>query len=205
MTGRSLPNEVTTPGGPAYMTIALCTSSCQAAGYVLAGAEYSEQCYCGNTFSNGGAPAPDGLAGCNMVCAGNLSELCGGPNRLDVYDLNNAIATITVSTSTPTATAPAIKPTISPYTYFGCQTEATGARALSAATFDSDSMTLELCEQFCNTYTYFGVEYGRECYCGNSFSAGSNATSDSDCSFLCPGNIYEFCGAGDRLSCYQHQ
>ncbi|CZR70098.1 uncharacterized protein PAC_19999 [Phialocephala subalpina] len=163
VTGRTLPNQVATPGGPANLTVAVCTSTCQTAGYVLAGVEYSQQCYCGNTFSNGGVPAPDGLAGCNMLCSGNLSEYCGGPNRLDVYDLNNAIATITTATIAPTATAASIKPTIPPYNYYGCQTEAIGVRALSQAFTASDSMTLEMCEAFCSTYTYFGVEYGREC------------------------------------------
>ncbi|KAE8446194.1 hypothetical protein EG329_012419 [Mollisiaceae sp. DMI_Dod_QoI] len=207
ITGRTLPNQVTTPGGPANLTVALCTSACQTAGYVLSGVEYSRECYCGNAFSDGGAPAPDGPAGCNMLCSGNSSEYCGGINRLDVYNLNNTIATITASTTSATATptGPAIEPTISPYTYLGCQTEATNARALTSDFMASDSMTLEMCEQFCNPYTYFGVEYGRECYCGKNFSAGSNATSDSDCSFRCPGNIYEFCGAGNRLSCYKHQ
>jgi hypothetical protein len=42
--GRALPNGVTTPGGSALMTVALCTSSCQAAGYLLAGVEYSGEC-----------------------------------------------------------------------------------------------------------------------------------------------------------------
>ena len=33
---------------------------------------------------NGGAPAA--ASDCNMVCAGNSSEFCGGPNRLNVYN-----------------------------------------------------------------------------------------------------------------------
>ena len=33
-------------------------------------------------FENGGAPTP--LSDCNMACAGNSSEFCGGPNRLNV-------------------------------------------------------------------------------------------------------------------------
>jgi len=98
-------------------------------------------------------------------------------------------------------------------------TEATNARALAAATTATDSMTLELCEQFCSGYTYWGTEYGRECesrshflnlqqplirigYCGNSFSAGAVNTTASDCSFPCAGNSSEYCGAGNRLDVY---
>jgi len=40
-------------------------------------------------------------------------------------------------------------------------------------------------------------------YCGNSFSAGSVAAPNTDCSFLCAGNVAEYCGAGNRLSVYQ--
>ena len=70
------------PGLTGANTIESCTSACFAAGYHLAGAEYSDECYCGNGFQNGGAPAA--LADCNMPCAGDASESCGGPDRLNV-------------------------------------------------------------------------------------------------------------------------
>ncbi|KAG4411385.1 hypothetical protein IFR04_015473 [Cadophora malorum] len=208
ITGRVLPNGVPTTGGPGAMTVDLCTAACQNGNYLLAGVEYSQQCWCGNSFANGGTLAPttpDGLSGCNMLCAGNLSEYCGGGNRLNVYNFNNAIATITASAPAPTGTGPAIKPTIGPYSYYGCQTEGTTARALAGAAMASDSMTLEMCQAFCaaGNFALFGVEYGRECYCANVFSAGSVAANDTECSFTCPGNIYEYCGAGNRLSVYQ--
>ncbi|RDW58043.1 hypothetical protein BP6252_13454 [Coleophoma cylindrospora] len=64
-------------------------------------------------------------------------------------------------------------------------------------------MTLELCSQSCQGYTYWGVEYGRECYCGNSFGAGATIAPESDCSFTCPSDSFEYCGAGNRLTTYQ--
>ena len=75
-------------------------------------------------------------------------------------------------------------------------------RALSGATFASDDMTLEACQTFCSAFTYFGVEYARECYCGNSFGTGSMAAPASDCSFSCSGNPFQYCGASNRLSVY---
>lgn len=63
-------------------------------------------------------------------------------------------------------------------------------------------MTLESCAAFCSGYTYFGVEYARECYCGNSFGAGSVVAPATDCNFPCAGNSTEYCGAGNRLSVY---
>jgi WSC domain len=154
------------------MTVAACTSACQAAGYVLAGVEYGDECWCDNTFTNGGTTAPqtpDGLSGCSKLCNGNLSEYCGGANRLDVYDFNNAIATITTSATqsgTSATQTPAIKPTVGTYTYYGCQTEGNGTRALGGAATTSDTMTLEVCEAFCTSFTYWGTEYGRECESG---------------------------------------
>lgn len=63
-------------------------------------------------------------------------------------------------------------------------------------------MTLAACQAYCSAYTYFGVEYARECYCGNSFGTGSTLVADSDCSMTCAGEAAEFCGAGNRLSVY---
>jgi len=89
------------------------------------------------------------------------------------------------------------------WTYYGCQTEATNTRALNSKSTAYDTMTLESCASDCAGYTYFGTEYGRECYCGNSFSAGSVVAPASDCSFACAGNSKEICGAGNRLSVYK--
>lgn len=80
-----------------------CTDSCFNNGYPLAGMEFADECCtstclqptlilflifatdCGLGFENGGAPTP--LADCSMPCAGNSSEFCGGPNRLNVRKL----------------------------------------------------------------------------------------------------------------------
>ncbi|KAF8860151.1 hypothetical protein BDZ45DRAFT_688777 [Acephala macrosclerotiorum] len=270
-TGRALTVGATVTGGSTNMTVANCVSECQVLGYDLAGLEYSGECYCDNSISNGATLAPDGLTGCSMLCNGNFSEFCGGSNRLDVYDFNktvtlpawnttavsstttsvtstsNSIVVTTSSSSvvsslssaastssssssstkaassssvasssstvsssissssTTTPQAPAATstgPSLGPYIYYGCQTEGTNVRALSGAASASDTMTLEMCEASCSGYTYWGTEYGRECYCGNSFGAGSIAAAAADCSFPCAGDANETCGAGNRLSVY---
>lgn len=88
------------------------------------------------------------------------------------------------------------------WTWLGCYTEATNARALSAKTFADDDMALDSCATFCEGYTYFGTEYGRECYCGNSFNAGSVEAEASQCNMRCAGSECTLCGAGNRLSVY---
>lgn len=48
----------------------------------------------------------------------------------------------------------------------GCIADAKSGRALSAASYASDDMTLATCATFCGglSLPYAGVEYGRECY-----------------------------------------
>lgn len=84
----------------------------------------------------------------------------------------------------------------------GCFTEATDKRALSGKTFAAATMTLESCATFCAGFQLFGVEYSRECYCGNQLNAGSKQRAASECSMRCAGAQCNYCGAGNRLSVY---
>ena len=68
-------------------------------------------------------------------------------------------------------TGPSNLATIGTYSYVGCYTEATTGRALSAVEYYNNSMTVELCYAACAGYTWFGVEYHREC---ESFTAINN-------------------------------
>lgn len=63
-------------------------------------------------------------------------------------------------------------------------------------------MTVEKCATACASFTKYGVEYGRECYCGNKLNDGSATAEESDCSFDCPGDASQKCGAGNRLNVY---
>ncbi|KIM96518.1 hypothetical protein OIDMADRAFT_148350 [Oidiodendron maius Zn] len=57
----------------------------------------------------------------------------------------------------------------SKWTNIGCYTEATNARALTGDSYvSSTNMTGESCLAFCAGFTYAGVEYSEECYCGNT-------------------------------------
>ncbi|KAF4637471.1 hypothetical protein G7Y89_g616 [Cudoniella acicularis] len=170
------------------MTDESCISYCIANNYVYAGTEYSGECYCGNFLATGASLAPP--TDCSMACSGNSSESCGGPNRLTLFWSGTA------------ATSPSNKPSVGSFNYYGCYTEANTDRALQQAATASNLMTIEFCAAYCSAFTYFGTEYGRECYCGNSFSAGSLAAPITDCSMLCANDTTEYCGAGGRLSVY---
>ena len=166
------------------MTVALCTSACGAAGFTLSGVEYAQECCkylriplaklrtatnpmidCGDSFSNGGAPAPGGISDCNMLCAGNSSEYCGAGNRLDVYQSTGGGATATTTASSIASSStggPSHVASVGAYTWAGCYTEATNGRALTGSTdVNYKTMTVEICAAFCASYTMFGVEYSK--------------------------------------------
>lgn len=132
-------------------------------------------CYCGNSLAAGSVNQTSSdpkVNGCNMICAGNQLEYCGGPSRLDLYALNGtAVVTTTTSTvSSPTSTTsssstaaptPTTVTSLSGYTYLGCYSEATANRALSGdlLPIPAANNSVEACAAACSTYTYFGVEY----------------------------------------------
>lgn len=66
-------------------TVEKCAQGCAAAGYKVAGTEYSAECFCGNGFVSGvgGGELLDDSAAF-MACSGNLAQKCGGPSILSV-------------------------------------------------------------------------------------------------------------------------
>ncbi|KAK6066430.1 WSC domain-containing protein [Seiridium cupressi] len=170
-------------GAAAYaydgMTLDKCMSNCT--GYSYWGTEYGRECYCGDSIGSGSSDAP--LAECNMACSGDSTEYCGAGNRIEVY-MTTATLSVTLGP----------KATVSPYTRVGCYTEVSG-RALTGAAFGDDAMSLEMCASKCASFSYFGAEYGRECYCGNTLDAQSIKAADGDCNMVCAGNKYDL---GDR-------
>ncbi|KAJ9104208.1 hypothetical protein QFC19_004025 [Naganishia cerealis] len=173
-----------------------CTAFCASKGMPLAGVEYSSECYCGYSMSNG-ASNTTLLASskCAMPCSDKTySESCGGAGTLSLFENTALYPTVTLPTG---------------WTYDNCRTEASSGRGLTGYSFTSDSMTLETCLKTCDSKGFAigklpsnsGVEYGRECYCSNAWSnnAGSITTG---CNMPCGGAGYETCGAGSKLSTY---
>ncbi|TAQ86807.1 hypothetical protein B7494_g4889 [Chlorociboria aeruginascens] len=63
------------------MTAETCITFCEGAEYV--GVEYGVECYCGTSLGSGSIAAA--ASDCAMTCGGSRWELCGGPNRLNLY------------------------------------------------------------------------------------------------------------------------
>ncbi len=167
--------------------------------------EFGRECYCGTSVARDSKPAP--LRECNKSCAGNSSQICGDGNRLSLYH-------------DPAITGPIDPPKIinGSSGWLGCYTE-TGrsggeGRTLSDASYTSANMTLSSCEKFCvktgletqqNTpFKYWGVEWGQECYCGDTIAKGATKVDDKECQQVCVGNKNEACGGSLFVSLYQN-
>ena len=105
----------------------------------------------------------------------------GGPNRLNMYQVNSSLPTPTTTTAgpgnSPTATnGPSVVPAADGFTYIGCYTEGTNGRALSglANPAGGSTLTVSLCAAACKGFAFMGLEYSGECYCGNTI-VGSNS------------------------------
>ncbi|KAK4228208.1 putative fungistatic metabolite [Podospora fimiseda] len=179
----------------ASMTLESCATFCD--GFKYFGTEYSSECFCGNTIHSTSLNVS--LSECSMTCSGNPLQYCGAGNRLSLYERDLASETPSGPTHPDTVTTGSTN-----WEFYKCMTEANpGLRALSNEQWADDEMTLEKCAGFCEGYTYFGAEYGRECYCGNAFGMGSVEAVVDECGMTCSGNGSEFCGAGNRLSVYR--
>ncbi|KAI0341471.1 WSC-domain-containing protein [Trametopsis cervina] len=95
------------------------------------------------------------------------------------------------------------------WTEVGCIAEGTSGRALTSASTTNPALTKTICANYCAGlgYKLAGVEFGTECYCGNSFSNGaSNALRPwKECASTCGGNPNENCGGANRLTLLQKQ
>lgn len=142
------------------MTELLCVAFCDDAGYSYAGVEYGTECYCGNVIAVSGKAATE--TDCDMPCAGNSYELCGGPNRMNVF--HNANAVVAKAGPAHNAGPPG-------WGFMGCYTDSVAARTLTTggqSDGGAGKVTVALCTEACDRqgFNISGVEYSGECYCG---------------------------------------
>jgi hypothetical protein len=220
---RVLSNGGNVVGGVANVSVESCEAACLAEGFTLAGVEYSGECYCDNKLNNGGETATDGNAQCTMTCNGNPKEMCGGPNRLNLYQYippsttakpttttttavgvstGGVTTTAASSTTTATGTASGIP---KGWSYSGCYVDDLNGRDMLNQQADNQQMSIESCVNLCASqgYTVAGMEYMYQCFCDNYIRNGAAlASSDSQCAMACSGNAKEVCGGPDLLSIY---
>jgi hypothetical protein len=187
--GRALAHQLSTVNE----TVADCLDLCAGA-YTYAGLEYGGECWCGNDLGVGAGPTD--ASACTMPCNDNRTELCGGPSLLNLYQSN--------ATALPVG-GPFINPGKDGFAYRGCYHEPDGGRALpnqQSVGVETVGACLDVCE---GAYTFAGLEYGGECWCGNALSAGSAKEEDATCSMVCNGNQTEYCGGPVLLTVYERK
>lgn len=120
-------------------------------------------------------------------------------------------ASATTSTAAPTPTGPITVQKGFGFSYLGCYSDSVNSRAVVGLTNPgvASQNDVEQCASECTAFTYFGVEYGAECYCGNSIVGGSALVAGSTpdltgCNMLCSGNATEYCGGSNRLNMYTY-
>jgi hypothetical protein len=179
-------------------TVESCINACIAAGYPVAGMEYSSQCFCDRILHGGATRIDDSK--CNMPCAGNANEMCGSQNILSIYntgELTNVEQITSQTTDLP-----------GNWEYQGCYTDSIGKHGLIwqsiLPTNNSATTCLNLCAEY--GYSAAGMEYSTECYCGDDshlIASESTKAPESDCRSRCSGDPSHNCGGGLRLSYYK--
>ncbi|KAJ7905890.1 glyoxal oxidase N-terminus-domain-containing protein [Mycena leptocephala] len=169
--GRALVNAVNVVG---QVSLETCTSACFNAGMPFSGAEFADECYCGPAIINGGGP--ETASECNMLCAGNSSEFCGGPNRLTVYNY----------------TGDDLPPPL----------DNAHGRVLATQLTDNVNLTMESCVASCDAQNFTIAAGEFSVLCGNELIDGAVVAPPNDCNLGCGGNSTQACGAGNRLSVY---
>ena len=84
----------------------------------------------------------------------------------------------------------------SSYTYAGCVNDGL-SRALTGYSVTTGSMTVSTCLSTCAShgYIYAGIEFGAQCFCGNSLQNGlGTSISSSACNVPCNGDGGSQCG-----------
>ncbi|KAG9103600.1 hypothetical protein FRC06_009610 [Ceratobasidium sp. 370] len=85
------------------LTAASCIKACSASGYSLAGTQFGKECWCGKSVNVTGSAGVSTAAGCDMPCAGDASQICGGNYKMNLYAKSSKpSATMGPSYSSPT-------------------------------------------------------------------------------------------------------
>ncbi|KAK0719031.1 WSC domain-containing protein [Apiosordaria backusii] len=179
------------------MTIEACETYCTdpTRNFTLWGLEYGGECYCGNSLGTGSFPAfPED---CSMACTGDAGQTCGGPHRISLYGIDEE----------PPVHTPYPHPEVTAPVYEGCWTElpAPGRALAGGFGFSPAAMTTQRCADYClnSGFTWFGLQYMAECFCGPELDALSTQLNDTDCDLPCTGDAGEVCGGSSKLSVYQ--
>jgi len=198
-TGRALTGAATAAND---MTPSKCATYCASQGFKYAGVEYSTECYCSNTISNGASLSLPSSQ-CNMGCSGDVNTICGGGCALSLFT-NPSIVPPVSSSNTPTVSGNLPSGWSAASTQ--CIQEVSG-RALTGASIAGSSMTVSTCLSFCEArgFQLAGLEFGSECYCASNLSNGASLSqASSQCNMPCANDATSSCGGPNAIQLYSN-
>ena len=171
------------------MTPEVCLQKCTQMGYKYAGLEDGYECWCGQTVPDPSSKLAESQ--CSKQCTGSV-QTCGGLSRIELYSTG------------VTGPLPPPPPLPASWEALGCFYDPITPRTLSnKQSIPGNNVTVASCLAACNDFTYAGLEFGSECYCGNSLDATSQAP-DTDCNIPCAGDSSSLCGSNARLNVFNH-
>jgi len=97
------------------------------------------------------------------------------------------------------------------WAYLGCATDVTTSRSLKGYSniysSSQTTMTVDICVKLCaaSNFIYAGLEYGGQCFCGNSFPSSRLPSKKilGTCNMPCNGNPKQMCGGSNQLNLYK--
>ncbi|KAJ3495621.1 hypothetical protein NLG97_g3259 [Lecanicillium saksenae] len=95
---------VSPEGGDTKLTVKTCEDTCYRKGYKFAGVENANQCWCSSSIA--GEWASDQKE-CNLPCVGDGKVLCGGKDRVFIYEAQYGDPSRPTTTTTTTSSSAA--------------------------------------------------------------------------------------------------
>ena len=69
--------------------------------------------------------------------------------------------------------------------------------------YNTPSECIRRCKEVDEGYAYAGVQYGRQCYCGNEAPPVDTFVEQNECNWSCSGDSSLMCGALWRMNVYE--
>lgn len=166
-------------------TNGICQQQALTGNYPFAGTEYQTECWVGYVIPPASARVVDSLC-TTYTCPTDKTQFCGGfGGYLALY--YDSLKYFPATQKFAQGYAPPGPPSsVGSWNYVGCYSDTIASRTLSSGNVGiAKTNSLENCAASCGGYSYFGAEYGTECFCGNAILNGAVLEPDSQCSMIC--------------------
>ncbi|KAL7410476.1 WSC domain-containing protein [Mrakia frigida] len=182
------------------MTTESCLATCLQKGFTYGGMEWSDECYCGNSFEGGGGSTTGLTTSCSMPCAGSASEMCGGNYVLSAYSYTSSGSTDACGTVAPTTVVASATASATASGSVVASATITSSAATASATGSSGSTTTEWESLGC-FYDNPDENNSLHILTGTSLLDQSNMTPEL-CQTRCAGQGYNFAGLEYGQECW---